>query len=101
MALLDREFIDIPLRLLLMLQECLEEVRIRGRQRLRPHCQRFHKLLERFGFLECVLDGFVVYRFGFRSFLAFLFILSLCLLLPLARLRGCFHGHTGGIAIRP
>ena len=32
----------------------------------------FHMLLQRFGFLERALDGFAVYRLGFRSVLAFL-----------------------------
>ena len=60
----------------------------------------FRMLLEGFGFIERALDGFVVCHLGFCGILT-LFMWSLCLLPQLARLSGCFHGRTGGIALRP
>ena len=59
-----KQIIDTPLRLLLALEKCLEEVCFCVHQGLRPQRHRFQMLL--------ALDGFVVHRLGFRSFLALL-----------------------------
>ena len=56
------EFIGIPLRLLLALKGCFEEVGFCGRQGLPVRIVTVSHFLERFGFLD---------RLGFRSFLAF------------------------------
>ena len=75
-----REIVEVPLRLLLTPQECLEEVSLRH---------------------ECALDGFVVCGLGSHDFLASLFVQPLCLILPCARLIDRFHGCVSGIAFRP
>ena len=66
LAELGRELIEVTLRLLLALEECLKEVLLRGRQRVLSHCHRFDVLLKRYGFLERTLKGIVVDGLGFR-----------------------------------
>ena len=78
----------------------VEEVCLRGRQRLRPHCHLFYVFLERLVFLERALDGFIVYCFGFLNTLTFLFVYSLCFRLLITRLGGSHHDLIGGIAVR-
>ena len=59
------------LRLFLAVEDCSKEVGYRGRQGFRPHGHGLHVVLERFGFLMCVLDGVAVSRVGFSGFSAF------------------------------
>ena len=49
----------MSLSFFLAVEERLEKVCFRGRQRLRPHGHRLYVLLQRFGFLKGVLDGAV------------------------------------------
>ena len=88
LAELGRDVVQVLLRFLLTAGESFEEVCFRGRQGFRNQGHGLHTLLKHFGFLQCTLDGFVENRL----------IKLLCLLLPSARLSGCFHGLVGGVA---
>ena len=63
LAQLGREFIQVPPRLILSVEERFEEVCLRGRHGFRTHGHG-HVFLERFVFLKSVLDGLAVDRLG-------------------------------------
>ena len=51
--------------------ECLEEIRFGGHQRVHPHCHGLDVSLERFSLLECAPDCIVVGLRGCRGFREF------------------------------
>ena len=55
----------------LAIEERLEEVRLRGRQGLRPHGHGLDVFLERFVFCKSVFDRAVEDRLGFCGLLTF------------------------------
>ena len=72
LAQLGREFVQVLLRLFLTVEECSEEVCLRGRQGLRPYGHGRDVYLESSVFFMGVLDGAAVNRLGFPSIQAFL-----------------------------
>ena len=80
------EHVEVPHRLLLALEECLEEVRFGGRHGVRPHCHGLDVFLERFGLLKCALDGVVIDLLSINNLCDFLVVQPLGLLLQVVRL---------------
>ena len=79
----------------LLIEERLEEVRLCGRQGLRPHGHGLDVFLERFGFFKGVLDGAVEDRLGLCGRLALCLTNESRFFLTFTCLNSSFHGLTG------
>ena len=68
--------LSVLLCFFLAIGERLEEVCLRGRQRIRPHGHGLDVFLERFGLCESVFDGAVEDRLGFCGLLTFFLLVK-------------------------
>ena len=64
----------MPLCVFLAVEDGLEEVCLRRRQRLRPQCHGLYEFLKRFSFLKGVLHGAVEQRLSRGSIVALLLV---------------------------
>ena len=76
LAQLCSELVQVFLRFFLAIEERLEEVCLRGRQRLRPHDHGLDVFLERLVFCKSVFDGAVEDRLGFCGLLNFFLLVK-------------------------
>ena len=81
----------------LTVEECSEEICLRGRQGFRSHGHGLDVFLHRFVFFKGVLDGAAVNRLGFCGFLAFLLAEAPRLFLPFTCLSSGLRGLVGSI----
>ena len=81
LAQLCCELVQVFLCFFSAIEERHEEIRLCGRQGLRPHRHGLNVLLERFGFLKSVLDGALEDRLCFCGLLAFFLVCKLRLFL--------------------
>ena len=100
LANLGREFVQVPLRFFLAVEERLE-ICLRGCQRLHPHGRPSIRVSKALGFFNGVLDGVVENRLRFWGILAFLIVSKPRLFLFFASSSGSLHGLSGGISFRP
>ena len=83
----------------LAVEEHLEEVCLRGRQRLCPHGHRLYVFLKRFSFLKGVLHGAVEQCLGLCGLLALLLVEPPRPILSLTHLGEGLHGLVGCITL--
>ena len=91
------EIVKVSLRFFLAVEERLDEICLRGRQRFRTHGHRLHVFLKRFSFLKSLLNGVVEYRLGRGSLVALLLVEAPRLVLSFACLGKGLHGLVGSV----